>query len=354
MACQSKGHLRVIGKTDAAGVAAMRAYIRGRIETIGARPVPTLRQLEYLLAIADQRSFRRAAELCSTTQPTLSEQLKVLEERLGAQLVERARAGAMLTPIGEQVAAIARRVLKDVGEIRSLARAGDTTLKGVLRIGLPATIGPYLLPAVVPELHRRYPELRLYVREELPELLPAGVEDGRFDLIITPLPVRREELETADLFREPLYLTVASDHRLAARSRIERGDLEGENVLTLGPGHQLHDVVLALCEELGARARLDYEGTSLDMLREMVITGLGITFMPGLYVRRELTRDPNLKVLRIQGRSFYRVIGLAWRKSSARHELFAGLADLIRDTVDREYGDLSSLTSSPMTSATQA
>jgi LysR family transcriptional regulator, hydrogen peroxide-inducible genes activator len=305
--------------------------------------VPTLRQLEYLLAIAEQRNFRRAAERSNTTQPTLSEQLKALEERLGAQLVERAKGGAMLTPIGLQVTEIARRILKDLSEIKNLTRSADSTLKGVLRVGLPSTIGPYLLPAVIPVLHRTYPELKIYVREELPERLPGYLEDGAYDLIITPLPLKREDLYSADLFREPLFLTVASDHPLALGKTVRRADLDRQEVLTLGPGHQLHDVVSSLCEEFGARIRLDYEGTSLDMLREMVITGLGITFMPGLYVRRELSNDPNLKLLEIEGRSIYRIIGLAWRKSSARHDLFEALVALIRDVVKCEFADLTTL-----------
>jgi LysR family transcriptional regulator, hydrogen peroxide-inducible genes activator len=303
-------------------------------------PLPSLRQFEYLVALAETRHFRRAAERSNTTQPTLSEQIKSLEERLGAQLIERSRSGALLTPIGAQVAEIARRILKDTNEIRSLAMGGDNSLKGVLRVGLPSTIGPYLLPTVVPALHRAYPELKLYVREELPQTLPHTLEDGGYDFIITPLPVKGEDLNVVDLFREPLFLTVAADHPLASKRQVERSDLDGQEILTLGPGHQLHDVVIALCEEFGARLRHDYEGTSLDMVREMVITGLGITFMPGLYVRRELSRDRSLAVLELKGRSLYRMIGMAWRKSSARQKSFELIATLIRDLVASEFKDL--------------
>lgn len=306
--------------------------------------MPSLRQLEYLIALAETRHFRRAAERTNTTQPTLSEQIKALEERLGAQLIERSRTGALLTPIGAQVVEIGRRILKDANEIRSLAAGSDDTLKGVLRVGLPSTIGPYLLPSVVPTLHRVYPELKLYVREELPQTLPHTLEDGGYDFIITPLPVRGEELTVVDLFREPLFLTVAADHPLAAKPQVERADLENQEILTLGPGHQLHDVVIALCEEFGARVRLDYEGTSLDMVREMVITGLGITFMPGLYVRRELARDHSLKVLELRGRSVYRTIGMAWRKTSARNKSFETVSKLFRDIVETEFKDLSRIT----------
>lgn len=305
--------------------------------------MPSVRQLEYLVAIAEHRNFRRAAERCNTTQPTLSEQLKVLEERLGAQLVERARAGAMLTPIGAQVAEVAKRIIKDLDEIRTLSSVGDQTMKGVLRVGIPSTIGPYLLPVVVPTLHKRFPDLKLFVREELPETLPRTLADGGYDMIVSLLPMRGEELHCVDLFREPLYLTVAEDHPLAKKKHVQKSDLSGQDMLTLGPGHQLHDVVVALCEEFGANIRLDYEGTSLDMVREMVLTGLGVTFMPGLYVRRELARDPNFKILQIQGRSIYRNVGLGWRKSSGRTKQFEDIARLIREVVKTQFSDLQAL-----------
>ena len=305
--------------------------------------MPSLRQLEYLVALADARNFRRAAERCGTTQPTLSEQIKALEDRLAAQLVERGRNGVLLTPVGAHVTEIARRMLKDAADIRAIASGAGAAFKGVLKLGLPSTIGPYLLPAVVPTLHRAYPVLKLYVREELPETLPRSLEEGIYDAVITPLPLRGEQLEVSELFREPLFLTVAADHPLARKPKVGRSDLEGQQILTLGRGHQLHDVVTALCDEFGARMRHDYEGTSLDMVREMVITGLGISFMPGLYVRRELMRDESLKVLQIHGRSLYRVIGMAWRKSAAHIESFGQIADLFKTVVRTEFSDLQSL-----------
>jgi LysR family transcriptional regulator, hydrogen peroxide-inducible genes activator len=303
--------------------------------------MPSIRQLEYLVALSDTLHFRRAAERCNTTQPTLSEQIKALEERLGARLVERNRSGVLMTPIGTAATEIARRILCDASELRMIAAMGDSTLKGVLRLGLPSTIGPYLLPHVVPTLHRAYPDLKLYVREELPQTLPRTLETGGHDLIIAPLPVRGEELHTTELFREPLFLTVGADHPLASKARIDSSDLQGQEILTLAPGHQLHGVILALCQEVGGHVRLDYEGTSLDMLREMVITGLGITFMPGLYVRRELTTDTSLRVMPLHGRAIHRSIGMAWRKSSARHRSFETLAELFRTTIRSEIGEMS-------------
>ncbi len=306
--------------------------------------MPNLRQLEYLVALADTRHFRRAAEKANTTQPTLSEQLKALEGRLGAQLVERSRSKVILTSVGQQVVEVARRMLSDANEIRLLAASGGRELAGVLRVGLPATIGPYLLPRVIPELKRVYPELKLYVREELPSVLPQALEEGRYDVIISLLPVRGAELTAKALFREPLHLAVAAGHPLAQKVCARRADLEGEDVLALGPGHQLHDAALALCAEFGARLRYEYEGTSLDTLREMVAMGLGVTFLPGLYVQAVVARDPSIRTLELEDRAVYRTVGIVWRRASARQESYSALADLLKSLLEREFENIAVLT----------
>ena len=300
-----------------------------------------LRQLEYLVALADTLNFRRAAEKTNATQPTLSEQLKALECRLGVQLVERTRSRVILTPVGAQIVEIARRMLTDSGEIHALAASGGEELAGVLRLGLPPTIGPYLLPRVIPELQRAYPGLKLYLREEFPSVLPRALEEGRHDVIMSLLPVRGAELVSQPLFREPLYLAVGPEHPLAQKCVASRSDLEGEDVLALGPGYQLHDVVVALCREFGARLRTDYEGTSLDTLHEMVAMGLGITFLPGLYVKAIISPDTIIKTLELECRSVHRTVGLIWRRSSARQVSYEALASVLRGLVEREFEELS-------------
>jgi LysR family transcriptional regulator, hydrogen peroxide-inducible genes activator len=299
--------------------------------------MPNIRQLEYLVAIAETLNFRRAAERTNTTQPTLSEQLKVLEQRLGVQLVERSRSGVMMTSVGAQVVDIARRMLRDADEIRALTAIGGSELSGLLRLGLPPTIGPYLLPTFVPTLHTHFPDLKLYIREEPPRALSRALQDGALDAIITLLPVAGADFNCVPLFREPLHLVVAVDHPLAKQSVVQRSDLRGQDVLTLGPIHQLHEVVLALCDEFGARLRHDFEGTSLDTLREMVVMGLGITFLPGLYVRREIINDPNLKVLGLHGRAVHRSVGIVWRKASARQASYERLAEFFRAAMVDEF-----------------
>src|SRR6056297_1594534 len=299
--------------------------------------MPQLRQLEYLVAVAETEHFRRAAERVNVTQPTLSEQLKSLEQRLGAQLVERTRRRVVITPLGREIVSIARRMLADAEEIRVVAAQGGATLSGVLRLGLPPTIGPYLLPLVIPALQEAYPDLKLYVREELPSGLTPALTEGRHDLIITLLPVKSAELETETLFRERLYLTMAKAHVLAEKKEVMREDLAGEDILALGQGHQLHDVVLALCEDFGARLRYDYEGTSLDTLREMVAMSLGMTFLPGLYAGSVASRDENLAVRTLSDRAVHRTVGLAWRRSSVRAEQYMDLAAIIREQVAKKF-----------------
>jgi LysR family hydrogen peroxide-inducible transcriptional activator len=291
--------------------------------------VPNLRQLEYLVAVADTRHFRRAAERTNTTQPTLSEQLKALEERLGAQLVERGNSRVVITAVGSEVVEIARRMLRDAQEIRSIS-SGANGLTGLLRLALPQTIGPYVFKHAAPLIQKSYPGLQLSVREDMAQNLPRGLEDGQHDVIVSPAPVRGADIVTVPLFREPLWLTVSADHALARQRQVRLEDLRGQEVLALAQGHHLHEAVRSLCAEAGARLRYDFEGTSLDMLREMVIMGWGITFMPGLYAARELANDPAIRVLRLQDRPVYRTILMGWRKASARQAAFMEMADFFK------------------------
>ena len=306
--------------------------------------MPNLRQLEYLVAIADTRNFRRAAERTHATQPTLSEQLKTLETRLGVKLVERTRSQVMITPVGNQVVSIARRMLADAEEIRMLSASGGKELSGVLRLGLPPTIGPYLLPLMIPNLKKHYPDLKLYVREELPSELMSALADGRHDLVLSLMPASGTNIESTPLFREPLKLAVAAGHPLADKTIVKRSDLSGEDVLALGQGHQLHEVVASLCNVTGAQLRFDYEGTSLDTLREMVAMGLGITFLSGLYVEAVARHDDSIVVRDLADRQLYRTVGMAWRRSSERQSEYGDLANLMRSLVSDAFPHFSVVT----------
>jgi LysR family hydrogen peroxide-inducible transcriptional activator len=299
--------------------------------------MPSLRQLEYLLALQEKRHFRRAAEACGVSQPTLSAQLRSLEDRLGVQLVERSRTTVIMTPVGQQIAAVGRRMISDAEEIRQLAAGHGQGIGGLIRVGLAPTIGPYLLPKMVHDLHAAYPSLKLYVREDIPSALPAALEQGRHDILVIPQMRERLELETRLLFREPLYLVMPASHPLSNRKRLDRSALRGQSVLTLESGHQLNEQVERICLEVGAELLSDYEGTSLDTLAEMIGMGMGLSFLPGLYVRSNLIQNPAITIAELSGAPIYRTIMLVWRRSSARSADFEILGDHFRDTVRREF-----------------
>lgn len=292
--------------------------------------MPQLRQLEYFVAVAETLNFRRAADRTNTTQPTLSEQIKALEERLGVRLFERTTSRVVITAAGAEVLEIAKRMLRDAAEIRAITARRRKELSGLLRLGLPPTIGPYLMQRAAPAIHAHHPDLKLYLREETPEALQRSLEDGHLDVIIAPLPIKSAEVSVHVLGREPLLVALGADHPLAKLDALSLADLEGVDILALGRGQQLHDTVAALCEEAGARLRHDFEGTSLDMLREMVIMGLGITFMPGLYAARELVTDPHIALRPLKGRDVSRPIAMAWRTSSGDADALTKLASFFK------------------------
>ena len=298
--------------------------------------MPTLQQFRYLVAIADTLHFRRAAESVHVTQPTLSTQLRELEAKLGVQLVERSRAGVTLTPVGAQVAARARTLLRDVGDIAALARAGSDPLAATVRVGVVGSLGSYFLPLVIPALHDRYPELKFYVREGTARDLMTRLGEGTLDVLFFPLPLDAPGLHVEPLFHEPLLVVLPTDHPLSAASTIDRAALHGETVMTLEAGHRLHATVAALCEETGAALSLDYEGTSLDTLRQMVATGLGLSVLPALYVRSEVAREALVTARPLSDPAPGRDIGMVWRNRAAQGAAFAELAGAIRETLARE------------------
>ncbi len=290
----------------------------------------TVKHLRFLVALADKLHFRRAAEAVHVTQPTMSGQIRELEERLGVQLVERSRSKVILTPIGRKIVAKARIVLREVESIVDLAKENQSLLDGVIRLGIIPTLGPYLLPHILPELHRGHPRLKLYVREGMPQLLLRDLEDGKLDILFFPLPVFGADLETVPLFREPLWVVAPGDHKLARKDVVAREDLKGEVVLALEHGHRLHEQVRALCEDFEAEVSLDYEGTSLDTLRQMVEMGVGISFLPALYVISEIRDSSQIAVRRLAGNPPNRIVGMVWRKHSSRQDEYAAFAELIR------------------------
>ena len=300
----------------------------------------TLKQLNCLLAVEDTRHFRRAAEQCGITQPSLSAQIQNLEEATGLQLVERSRSGVALTPYGREVAERARRVVDGAYGILEFAQGAQHGLVGTIRLGSKPTLGPYLLPHVVAALHRDHKELRLYVREAEPRNLEFELQRGMHDLILTQLPADNAEHIEAPLFQEPLYLTLARDHPLANKASINVSDLKNLDILSLNPSFHLHDQVHLICEQYGAHLQRDYEGTSLDALRQMVGMGMGVTFLPALYVHSEISARSEVVVKKLKGRAITRPVGLIWRKSAGRASAYRKIADVIKTVTARKFKDL--------------
>ena len=298
--------------------------------------MPTLKQFRYLIAISETLHFRRAAESVNVSQPTLSTQLKELEQRLGVQLVERSRSRVILTPIGKAIATRASAMLRDYKDILEMAKLGQSAMGGVMRVGFLPTLGPYFMPLIAPSLRERYPNLRFYPREGMPTPLLRMLEDGDLDILIFPLPVQSADLQSERLFREALLVVAPTDHPIAQSDSTDPKNLAGQSVLALERGHRLHDQVRELCEQHGAHLSLDYDGTSLDTLRQMVAMGFGISFMPALYVQSEVQRDPTVRAVSLSRKPPSRTIGMIWRRQSARSEEFSVLAGVIRDTLRHE------------------
>ena len=301
---------------------------------------PTLKQLCYLVALDDAKHYRRAAERCNISQPSLSAQVQNIEQVLGVQLVERSRSGVTMTPVGREVVDRGRRVLDEVQGIVDFAAGAQRGLTGTIRLGAKPTLGPYLLPHVVAHLHREYPDLSLYIREGAPRELEHELGRGLHDVILAQLPVAGSELVTERLFREPLYLAMAADHPFATKSEVSTDDLKGLDVLAPTPMFHLHDQIGSLCQEFGANVLRDYEGTSLDALRQMVGMGMGVTFLPALYVHSEVPKASEIVVKPLKGRTITRSIGLVWRKSAGRVSAYQQIAGTVRDVAAKAFDNL--------------
>lgn len=292
--------------------------------------MPRLQQLRYLVAVADTLSFSQAAALCGVTQPTLSMQLKELETRLGVHLVERTRARVILTPVGDAVVGRARSILAEVEHIRDLARQDLSELpRGRLDMGVVQSVGAYVLSLAMPDLRRDYPQLRLHVREDRPAQLAARLSDGTLDMLLLPDPPARAEFYAMHLLDEPLHLVLPADHRLARLDQIDPADLTGETILAMDTTAPLHDQIAGFCTRFGAVHTGDYAGTSLDTLRQMVATGMGISLLPALYVRSDVLREKLVVARPLAREAPMRRITLAWRRSSPRHATYLRLADTI-------------------------
>jgi LysR family hydrogen peroxide-inducible transcriptional activator len=287
--------------------------------------------MEYLVAIADTGTFGEAAKRTFVSQPSLSTQVKDMEEHIGVPLLERGRHGAILTPIGQDVVARARIVLRQVEEMKVMGREAEGTLAGRLKLGVLPTVGPYLLPQVTRKLHKTYPDLRLFVREERTTHLQDHLASGKFDVIIST-PKDHPDTKSLPIVRENIYICVAPDDPLAeSPAPVRLSELKGREFLTLGYGHAFATVVKNIASEAGAVTSDEYEGTSLDAIRQMASMGGSVAVLPSLYAISEAKRDPQLIVRPIDHDLAQREIHLIWRNSSPLAKKFEKVGQVFAD-----------------------
>jgi LysR family hydrogen peroxide-inducible transcriptional activator len=283
----------------------------------------TLQELRYLVALADTKHFGRAAALCNVSQPTLSAQLKKLEESLGAPLVERTARRVMLTPVGADIVARARQIFDHVRDIRTLADGSKDGLSGPLRLGVIPTLAPYVLPYLVPYWRKAAPSLQPHLREEQTERLLAQLRDGTLDAGLLALPLDGDDLETQPWFDEPFVLAVPKGHPLAKKDEVSPAVLGQEKLLLLEDGHCLRAQALEVCTRYGSHGRDDVQATSLETLRHMVAAGLGVTLLPKLAVVRGA--GDGVHVCSLGAKPPTRRVGWVWRKGFTRAEALRGL-----------------------------
>ncbi|MFL6604517.1 MAG: LysR substrate-binding domain-containing protein [Steroidobacteraceae bacterium] len=290
-----------------------------------------LKDLRYLVAVADTRHFGRAAEKCFVSQPTLSAQLKKLEDYLGVQLIERQPKNVTLTEAGEQIVARARRMLEASEEVVALARAHRDPLAGRLRLALLPTIGPYLLPRVSQPIRKSLPRLELRLYEYQTAQMLEKLEAGEIDLGILALPADAEGFETRELFTEPFTVAVPDQHRLAKKDSVRLDDLNGETLLLLEDGHCLRDQALEVCSRVDLHEKQDFRATSLETLRQMVATGAGITLLPELASRGAYGNARGVVIRPFTRPAPVRHVGGVWRKTSARRPAIDALCKVIAE-----------------------
>ena len=295
-----------------------------------------LRDLRYLVALADERHFGRAAERCFVSQPTLSAQIRKLEEYLGVPLVERQPKRVTLTETGAKIVERARRALQETDAIVELAKTDRDPLAGALKLALIPTVGPYLLPHVAGPLRRALPRLKLMLYEYQTGPLLEKLRDGELDLGILALPVTLDGLETAQLYDEPFTVAMPANHPLAERDRVKLEDLRGETLLLLEDGHCLRDQALEVCSRIRLNEEQDYRATSLETLRQMVAAGHGITLLPELAAASPVGTARGLRIRPFSKPTPVRTIGAVWRKSTTRGKAIEAVVASVRAAMKEE------------------
>jgi len=293
-----------------------------------------LRDLEYLIAIDEEKHFNKAAERCYVSQPTLSGQLKKLEDTLGVLLVERNNRQVKMTQVGIEIANQARRILAETSVLKEIALNYQDPMAGDLHVGLIPTVAPYLLPLIIPELKKQCPKLKLWLHEHQTHILLDKLRNADLDFLILALPVQTSEFSEFTLFEEPFWLAIPRDENLAHQKSIQLTDLENREVLLLEEGHCLRGQALDVCFAGGATEYNGFQATSLETLRHMVAENMGITLIPELAVPAKRRKGDAVCYLPFENPRPTRRIGLLYRKNNYRSEVFLTLAKIIQQTMD--------------------
>jgi LysR family hydrogen peroxide-inducible transcriptional activator len=293
----------------------------------------TLTELKYIVAVARERHFGRAAEACFVSQPTLSVAVKKLEDELDVKIFERGGAEVSVTPLGEQIVRQAQQVIEQAAAIKEIAKLGKDPVSGPLRLGVIYTIGPYLLPDLVRQAIDRVPQMPLMLQENFTSKLLEMLRTGELDCAILAEPFPDAGLAVAALYDEPFMAAVPANHPLARRKQISAEELKAETMLLLGTGHCFRDHVLEVCPEYARFAsaaegiRKSFEGSSLETIKYMVASGMGVTVVPQLSVPKET--QPHIRYIKFSAPVPTRRVVLAWRRTFPRYEAIAALRNAI-------------------------
>ncbi len=289
----------------------------------------TLNELRYVVAVAQERNFRRAAQKCFVTQPALSLAIQKLEDELGVQIFERGQSEVAVSALGRRIVEQAQRVLEEAQRVKAIAAEGKDPLMGSLRLGAIFTVGPYLLPALIPALHKSAPAMPLEIEENTTAQLEVLLRNGKLDAILIALPFGDAGIATLPLYDEPFAVVVPESHAWAKRKQIDPKDLAKQRVLLLNSGHCFSNQVVEACPELSRKGEDVQQGNSLETIRSMVASGLGITVLP-VSACSERFQSKLVRAVPFAEPAPTRRIALAWRKSFAREAAVIAVADAVR------------------------
>ena len=292
-----------------------------------------LRDLEYLVAVAEERHFHRAAERCFVSQPTLSGQLKKLEQELGILLIERSNRQVAMTEAGLAIVEHARRALAETAAIKDAAKNYQDPMTGDIRVGIIPTIAPYLLPIIMPHLHNHFKNLKLWLYEYQTHVCLEKLQKAELDFLILALPIEKHNFTELNLFREPFRLALNREQLLAKKKQINLGDIAKHKLLLLEEGHCLRGHILDVCLVAGVQEQTDFQATSLETLRHMVGEGMGMTLMPELAVPKKMSKADDIRYIEFSDPKPNRQIGMLYRKNSYREETFNNISELIKSVL---------------------